>query len=157
VAGPADVPELDRRVDHFPWWGQEGVSWPSGIRGVEVKILDDDDNLVTEPGGIGELCYRSPGLFAGYFRRPDITEKSFTDDGYFRTGDLFIVREPGFVGFYDRKKDMVIRGGFNISSVEVENAVQGFAKVPQSAGCGGDSRARRRSGGTGLYLRGAPG
>jgi acyl-CoA synthetase (AMP-forming)/AMP-acid ligase II len=129
VAGPADVPELDRRVDHFPWWGREGVNWPSGIRGVEVKILDDDDNLVTEPGGIGELCYRSPGLFAGYFQRPDITEKSFTDDGYFRTGDLFIVREPGFVGFYDRKKDMVIRGGFNISSVEVENAVQGFAKV----------------------------
>lgn len=129
VAGPADVPELDRRVDHFPWWGREGVNWPSGIRGVEVKILDDDDNLITEPGGIGELCYRSPGRFAGYFQRPDITEKSFTDDGYFRTGDLFIVREPGFVGFYDRKKDMVIRGGFNISSVEVENAVQGFAKV----------------------------
>ncbi|WP_339801305.1 class I adenylate-forming enzyme family protein, partial [uncultured Marinobacter sp.] len=61
--------------------------------------------------------------------RPDLTEKSFTDDGFFRTGDLFIIREPDFVGFYDRKKDMVIRGGFNISSVEVENAVQGFPKV----------------------------
>ncbi|MCQ4322621.1 class I adenylate-forming enzyme family protein [Stutzerimonas stutzeri] len=133
VAGPADVPELDLRVDHFPWWGKEGVQWPSGIYGVEVKILGDKDEEVTEPGDIGELCYRSPGLFAGYFGRPDITERSFTDDGFFRTGDLFIIRDETHVGFYDRKKDMVIRGGFNISSVEVENAVLGFNKVQDVA------------------------
>lgn len=129
VAGPADVPELERRVDHLPWWGKPGHQWASGVKGIEVKILDDDDSELTEPGAIGELCYRSPGLFAGYFKRPDLTEKSFTEEGFFRTGDLFIIREPDFVGFYDRKKDMVIRGGFNISSVEVENAVQGFPKV----------------------------
>jgi len=129
VAGPADVPELERRVDHLPWWGRDGNEWASGMRSVAVKILNDDDNEVTEPGGVGELCYRSPGLFAGYFRRLDITEAALTDDGFFRTGDLFIVREPDFVGFYDRKKDMVIRSGFNISSVEVENAVLGFPKV----------------------------
>ncbi|WP_328188332.1 class I adenylate-forming enzyme family protein, partial [Marinobacter sp. OP 3.4] len=123
VAGPADVPDLEMRVDHLPWWGKEGVEWPSGIYGVEVKILGDQDDEITEPGGIGELCYRSPGLFAGYFQRPDITERSFTADGFFRTGDLFIVQDASHVGFYDRKKDMVIRGGFNISSVEVENAV----------------------------------
>jgi len=129
VAGPADVPELDRRVDHLPWWGKTGVEWPSGVTGVEMKILGDGDEEVTEPGGIGELCYRSPGLFAGYFRRPDITARSFTSDGFFRTGDLFIVQDDRHVGFYDRKKDMVIRGGFNISSVEVENAVLSFNKV----------------------------
>lgn len=129
VAGQADVPELDRRVDHLPWWGKTGVDWPSGVKGVELKILGDNDEEVTEPGGIGELCYRSPGLFAGYFRRPDITARSFTSDGFFRTGDLFIVQDDRHVGFYDRKKDMVIRGGFNISSVEVENAVLSFSKV----------------------------
>lgn len=129
VAGPADVPDLERRVDHLPWWGKPGKQWNSGVRGIEVKILDDDGGELTEPGSIGELVYRSPGVFAGYFGRPDLTEKSFTEDGFFRTGDLFIIREPDFVGFYDRKKDMVIRGGFNISSVEVENAVQGFPKV----------------------------
>jgi len=133
VAGPVDVPELDMRVDHLPWWGLEGVEWPSGIYGVEVKILGDTDEEITEPGGIGELCYRSPGLFAGYFQRPDITERSFTDDGFFRTGDLFIIQDEKHVGFYDRKKDMVIRGGFNISSVEVENAVLGFDKVQDVA------------------------
>ncbi|MCQ4322475.1 class I adenylate-forming enzyme family protein [Stutzerimonas stutzeri] len=129
VAGPADVPDLQRRVDHLPWWGKAGVEWPSGVTGVELKILGDGDEEVTAPGGIGELCYRSPGLFAGYFQRPDITARSFTADGFFRTGDLFVVQDDRHVGFYDRKKDMVIRGGFNISSVEVENAVLGFHKV----------------------------
>lgn len=133
VAGPADVPDLDMRVDHLPWWGREGVEWPSGIYGVDVKILGDRDEEITEPGGIGELCYRSPGLFAGYFQRPDITERSFTADGFFCTGDLFIVQDDRHIGFYDRKKDMVIRGGFNISSVEVENAVLGFGKVQDVA------------------------
>jgi acyl-CoA synthetase (AMP-forming)/AMP-acid ligase II len=133
VAGPADVPELEMRVDHLPWWGKEGVSWPSGIYGVEVKVLGDQDEELTEKGAIGELCYRSPGLFAGYFGRPDITEKSFTEEGFFRTGDLFIIQDDRHVGFYDRKKDMVIRGGFNISSVEVENAVLGFDKVQDVA------------------------
>ncbi|SFR68028.1 Acyl-CoA synthetase (AMP-forming)/AMP-acid ligase II [Marinobacter daqiaonensis] len=133
VAGPADVPELDMRVDHLPWWGREGVEWPSGIYGVEVKILGDGDEEITEPGGIGELVYRSPGLFAGYFRRPDLTERAFTEEGFFRTGDLFIVQDDRHVGFYDRKKDMVIRGGFNISSVEVENAVLGFDRVQDVA------------------------
>ncbi|MBM1143011.1 acyl--CoA ligase [Alcanivorax sp. ZXX171] len=133
VAGPADVPELDLRVDHLPWWGKEGVSWPSGIYGVEVKVLGDQDEELTETGAIGELCYRGPGLFAGYFGRPDITENSFTEEGFFRTGDLFIIQDDKHVGFYDRKKDMVVRGGFNISSVEVENAVLGFGKVQDVA------------------------
>jgi 2,3-dihydroxybenzoate-AMP ligase len=133
VAGPADVPDLEMRVDHLPWWGKAGVQWPSGVAGVELKILGDEDEEITEPGGIGELCYRSPGVFAGYFRRPDITAASFTEDGFFRTGDLFIVRDDKHLGFYDRKKDMVIRGGFNISSVEVENAVLGFDKVQDVA------------------------
>jgi acyl-CoA synthetase (AMP-forming)/AMP-acid ligase II len=133
VAGPADVPDLEMRVDHLPWWGKEGVQWPSGAHAIEVKILGDENEEITEPGGIGELCYRSPGVFAGYFRRPDITERSFTADGFFRTGDLFIVQDDKHLGFYDRKKDMVIRGGFNISSVEVENAVLGFDKVQDVA------------------------
>lgn len=133
VAGPADVPDLEMRVDHLPWWGKKGKDWPSGMEGVEVKILGDQDEEVTEPGGIGELCYRSPGVFAGYYQRPDITENSFTADGFFRTGDLFIVQDADHVGFYDRKKDMVIRGGFNISSVEVENVVLGFSGVKDVA------------------------
>lgn len=133
IAGPADVPELERRVGHLPFWGKPGCRWPSGVDGVRVKLLDDEDREVTEPGGIGELCYRAPSLFAGYFKRPDLTEKAFTADGYFRTGDLFVIRDDAHVGFHDRKKDMVIRGGFNISSAEVENAVQAHPAVLDAA------------------------
>jgi len=127
------VPDLHLRSDHFPWWGREGIAWPSGVEGIELKILDDADRELEEPGGVGELCYRSPGLFPGYFRRPDLTAKAFTPDGFFRTGDLFVIHDDRHVGFYDRKKDIVIRGGFNISSAEVENAVLGHPKVAEAA------------------------
>lgn len=134
VAGPDDVPELEKRVDHFPFWGLPGRHWPSGMEdGLSLKLLDDTDNELRAPGAIGELCFRAPSLFPGYFKRPDITARSFTQDGYFRTGDLFILHDASSLGFYDRKKDMVIRGGFNISSAEVENAVQGHPKVADAA------------------------
>lgn len=133
VAGPDDVPDLALRSDHFPFWGKEGCRWPSGMEGIDLKILDAAGREVTEPGGIGELCYRSPFTFPGYFKRPDLNERAFTADGYFRTGDLFILHDSCHIGFYDRKKDMVIRGGFNISSAEVENGVQGHPKVAEAA------------------------
>lgn len=133
VAGPADVPDLDLRSDHFPWWGKPGVSWPSGVDGITLKLLDEEGREVRTPGGVGELCYRGPGVFGGYYRRPDLTAKAFTADGFFRTGDLFVVHDDRHVGYYDRKKDIVIRGGFNISSAEVENAVQSHPKVAEAA------------------------
>jgi 2,3-dihydroxybenzoate-AMP ligase len=118
VAGPADVPDL---------------TWPSGVDGVEVKLIDDEGHEVETPGAVGELCYRGPGVFSGYFRRPDLTAKAFTADGFFRTGDLFVVHDARHLGYYDRKKDIVIRGGFNVSSAEVENAVQSHPKVAEAA------------------------
>ncbi|WP_211230105.1 class I adenylate-forming enzyme family protein [Desulfovirgula thermocuniculi] len=133
VAGPDDVPDLDMRSDYFPFWGKEGCSWPSGVEGIQIKILGENGQEVVAPGEVGELCYRSPFTFPGYFRRPDLTERSFTKDGYFRTGDLFILHDSCHVGFYDRKKDIVIRGGFNISSAEVENIVLGHPKVAEAA------------------------
>lgn len=133
VAGPADVPDLRLRSDHFPWWGRQGITWPSGVEGIELKILDEEDRELHEAGQVGELCFRGPGVFPGYFRRPDLTAKAFTPDGFFRTGDLFVIRDERHVGFYDRKKDIVIRGGFNISSAEVENAVLGYPKVAEAA------------------------
>lgn len=133
VAGPDDVPDLDLRSDHFPWWGKPGIEWPSGIRGIEIKILDDEGHELTAPGQIGELCFRSPGVFPGYFNRPDLTAKAFTNEGFFRTGDLFVIHDDRHIGFHDRKKDIVIRGGFNISTAEVENAVLGYPKVLEAA------------------------
>jgi acyl-CoA synthetase (AMP-forming)/AMP-acid ligase II len=103
------------------------------VEEVRIKLLDPEEREVTEPTEIGELCYRGPNVFPGYFKRPDLTEQAFTPDGYFRTGDQFILHDACHVGFYDRKKDIVIRGGFNVSSAEVENAVQGHPKVTEAA------------------------
>ena len=123
VGGPVDVPDLAMRSEHFPWWGKPGLEWPSTMEGVQAKLLDEQDKECTQPGEVGELVYRGPNVFAGYYRRPDLAQNSFTADGFFRTGDFFIVRDERHIGFFDRKKDIIIRGGFNISAAEVENLV----------------------------------
>lgn len=123
AAGPKDVPDFALRSDHFAWWGKPDLVWPSAMTGVEFKLLDDQERECTEPGQVGELVYRGPNVFAGYFNRPDLAASSFTSDGFFRSGDYFIIRDDKHVGFFDRKKDIIIRGGFNISAAEVENLV----------------------------------
>ncbi|MBI5257703.1 MAG: acyl--CoA ligase [Burkholderiales bacterium] len=133
IAGPLDVPEFGKRSENFPWWGKRGAEWPSNVRGVEAKLLDDSDKECTEAGQVGELVYRGPNVFAGYYRRPDLAANSFTADGFFRTGDYFIVRDERHVGFFDRKKDIIIRGGFNISAAEVENLVLTHPGVQEAA------------------------
>lgn len=90
---------------------------------MQAKLLDDQGRECAEPGQVGELVYRGPNVFAGYYRRPDLAAGSFTSDGFFRTGDFFIVRDDQHIGFVDRENDIVIRGGFNISAAEVENLV----------------------------------
>ena len=133
VAGPHDVPDSSQRVDHLPWWGHEGVQWASAIPGVHVKIVDEDGVVLTEPGGVGELAYKGPNVFPGYLKRPDVNAKSFDADGYFYTGDTFKILEGNFVSFFDRKKDIIIRGGFNISAAEVENMALGHPAIADCA------------------------
>jgi len=77
--------------------------------------------------------YKGPGVIAGYYRNPEATEKSFTKDGFFRTGDLFQIREGGCISFYERAKDIIIRGGYNISSQEIENYLLSHPKVQEVA------------------------
>lgn len=84
---------------------------------------------ITEVGGVGELWYRGPNVIPGYFKRPDLTAKAFDKDGFFNTGDLFQVKDNDCIGFFDRTKDIIIRGGFNISAQEVENMLLGYPKV----------------------------
>lgn len=134
VAGIEDIPEMERRVDHFPQWGKPGSSWKSrASRFVAVKILGPDDEEITEIGAVGELVYKGPGVIAGYYRNPEVSARSFTSDGFFRTGDLFQVREGDCISFYERAKDIIIRGGYNISSQEIENYLLSHPKVQEVA------------------------
>jgi len=71
---------------------------------------------------VGEIVVRSNAVTTGYYKDPEVTEKA-TSDGWFHTGDLATIDEEGYVLFVDRKKDLIISGGENISSVEIEKVL----------------------------------
>ncbi len=92
-------------------------------REVEVKVVNPDTLEDVPAGQPGELWFRTPQLMEGYHNKPDATREAITDDGWFRTGDIGRVDDGGFVFVEDRLKDMIISGGENIYSVEVERAL----------------------------------
>lgn len=89
---------------------------------VDLAILDDNGNALQQ-GQVGEVCIRSIANFEGYWNNPEATKAAFFDNGYFRTGDLGYLDEDGYLFIVDRKKDIIIRGGENISCQEVEAAI----------------------------------
>jgi acyl-CoA synthetase (AMP-forming)/AMP-acid ligase II len=89
---------------------------------VDLAILDDLGNELPQ-GQVGEVCIRSVANFRGYWKNEEATTAAFTDNGYFRTGDLGYLDEDAYLFIVDRKKDIIIRGGENISCIEVEDAI----------------------------------
>jgi long-chain acyl-CoA synthetase len=89
--------------------------------GVELRIVDDDGRRLTV-GEVGEICCRSPFLMQGYWRAPELTAEAMRG-GWFHTGDLGYVDGDGYVYVVDRKKDLIIRGGFNVFPSDVEEAL----------------------------------
>jgi acyl-CoA synthetase (AMP-forming)/AMP-acid ligase II len=97
---------------------------------VDLAILDDDGNRLAQ-GKIGEICFRSVCNFVGYWNNDEATEAAFTDDMYFRTGDLGYLDEDDYLYIVDRKKDIIIRGGENITCFEVEEAIYANPEVAE--------------------------
>ena len=96
----------------------------------DVKLLDDQGREVGV-GDAGEICVQGPHVMAGYWDKPAINAEAFTADGYFRTGDIGVFDERGFLKIVDRKKDMILVSGFNVYPNEVEavaSAVPGIAE-----------------------------
>ncbi|MBV9840893.1 MAG: AMP-binding protein, partial [Sphingomonadaceae bacterium] len=112
---------LDRRAN------TDGLALP----GIDVRVVDDDDRDV-EPGFRGELVTRGPDLFVGY-TDPERELESFLPGGWFRTGDIVTRDEQGYITIVDRKKDIIIRGGENISSKEVEDVLVTMPAVREAA------------------------
>ncbi len=97
----------------------------------DIKIVKDG---VDQPkGDVGEIWIRSPGNFEGYWNLPEDTAKAITEDGWFRTGDLGYMDEQEFLFIVDRIKDIIIRGGENISCLEVEAAAYEHEAVAEAA------------------------
>ncbi len=102
--------------------GTIGLPLPS----TEVAIRDDAGNDLPLDD-VGEICIRGPQVMAGYWKRPDETEKVMTPDGFFRSGDVGFMNQKGFVKIVDRKKDMILVSGFNVYPNELEEVL---AKMP---------------------------
>ena len=99
---------------------------------VDLAILDDDGNELPQ-GGVGEVCIRSVCNFEGYWNNEAATKAAFFDNGYFRSGDLGYLDADGYLFIVDRKKDIIIRGGENISCQEVEAAIYEHEDVNECA------------------------
>lgn len=107
--------------------GSIGIPFPSTyIRVVDPENLDNDVLL----GSPGELLIKGPQVFGGYWNRPNDTADTLLPGGWLRTGDIVTQDSDGFVTVVDRKKDIIITGGFNVSPTEVENVVR---QVPEIA------------------------
>ena len=101
--------------------------------GIELRIVDPDDQpLPPDPGHIGEIALRGHNITKGYYKRPEETAEALRN-GWFHTGDLGYVDDDGFVFVVDRKKDLIIRGGFNVYPREVEELLYRHPAVLEAA------------------------
>ncbi|WP_305094379.1 acyl-CoA synthetase [Prescottella sp. R16] len=122
---------LSTRVD-----GERRPGWVGlPVRGVETRLRDENDNDVPHDGeSIGGLQVRGPMLFDGYLNRPDATAESWTDDGWFVTGDVAAVDSGGFHRIVGRAStDLIKTGGFRVGAGEVETALLGYPGVREAA------------------------
>ena len=101
--------------------------------GVELRVVDSEDHDVPHDGKtIGEVIARSDSVMSGYWNQPEETAEALRG-GWFRTGDMAVIVENGYIVILDRKKDMIVSGGENISSLEVEKILLGHPAVQEAA------------------------
>jgi long-chain acyl-CoA synthetase len=108
--------------------GTVGLPFPS----TDIKLLDAND-IETPSGEPGEICAKGPQVMKGYWQKPEANATAFTPDGYFRTGDIGVFDQRGFLKIVDRKKDMIIVSGFNVYPNEVEAVAAACAGVAECA------------------------
>jgi fatty-acyl-CoA synthase len=100
--------------------------------GQEILLCDDDGRPVPH-GCEGELYIRGTNTIQGYFRNPELTKENFTSGGFWKSGDLGYSDEDGYIFLVDRKKEMIITGGYNVYATEVENCLNSHPAVSNSA------------------------
>jgi long-chain acyl-CoA synthetase len=99
---------------------------------VEFKLVDSEGQTITEPMVPGEICIRGPNVMKGYYKRPEVNAEVIKD-GWFATGDIAHRDEDGYYFIVDRKKDMIIRGGFNVYPREIEEVLYAHPAVAEAA------------------------
>jgi malonyl-CoA/methylmalonyl-CoA synthetase len=106
------------------------------LPGISVRIVDEGGSMC-EPGAIGGVQVRGPNVFAGYWEMPERTREEFTDDGWFRTGDVgeWVAQgeAKGYLRLVGRAKDLIISGGLNVYPKEIEERIDALPGVVESA------------------------
>ncbi|ANY20238.1 Short-chain-fatty-acid--CoA ligase [Tsuneonella dongtanensis] len=135
ITGPDDVPDPVERASFFP----RLLNLPPYYRDEPQVIMEsrlvppEGGDPITAEGIPGELQIRGPAVFDGYWRAPEQTAAALTEDGYFRTGDLFQIEQAGrFLRFVGRCKDLIIRGGVNISPEEIDQLLGGHPSLAEA-------------------------
>ncbi len=116
---------------NHPDWERRPGTIGTPIRGVQMRVVDERGNEVA-PGEIGEIAIRGHNIMKGYWQRPEATAEAIPD-GWFRTGDLGRVDADGYFTIVDRKKDLIIRGGYNVYPREIEEVMYEHPAVAEAA------------------------
>jgi long-chain acyl-CoA synthetase len=119
------------RLDAREFSGMIGLPLPS----TDIEIRDEDGKTLPV-GEVGEICIRGPQVMAGYWQRPEETAKVMSEDGFFRSGDMGLMDERGYVKIVDRKKDMILVSGFNVYPNEIEEVAVMHPGVLECAAVG---------------------
>lgn len=141
VSGPREIPDPEARAVLFPRFGVEGIDWDNRVAGmVQTRLVDPDTGeIITTPGRVGELQIAGATIFDGYLGDA-AGSTTFTDDGYFHTGDLFEIADdedpPRHYRFVGRRKEIILRGGYNISPDELDSLLAAHPKLTEAATVG---------------------
>src|SRR5262249_19967885 len=124
------LPE-DHITEGAEWITRRLASCGRPVIGVEIEVVDENDSPIG-PGKVGEVIARGPNVMMGYWKRPEETAHALRG-GWLRTGDMATIDEDGYIYLVDRKKDMIISGGENVYSTEVENVLYQHPMVREAA------------------------
>jgi len=134
------VPDHHDRARYFPRMGVKGIEWPGSLTNqmILTRLVDLETELdITAPGLPGELRFQGAATFGGYYESPEISADAFDVQGFYRTGDLFEIAGddpvPRFYRFVGRCKDIIVRGGVNISPAEIDDLLAGHPELREAA------------------------
>ena len=132
-----DVPKAEDRAVCFPRFGDHGFDWSYRLADrIKTRLVDPEtEREILDPETPGELRIKGPVIFSGYWKAPDVTERAFDAAGWFRTGDLFAITgdRNQYYRFVGRLKDIIIRGGMNISAEEIERYLLDHPSILEAA------------------------
>jgi acyl-CoA synthetase (AMP-forming)/AMP-acid ligase II len=137
IGNQVDIPDPAERARFFPRFGRQEHNWANKVSArTQTRLVDTDSGSeITEPGREGELQITGVTVFDGYYNSPDDNAVAFSADGYFKSGDLFEIAgdKNQYYRFVGRCKDLIIRGGVNISPEELDEVISSHPDILEAA------------------------